>query len=247
MCNERSVWGRLYRHLKVWGAICFFLSVPGIASAAESLPDRAASAFNDGDYLEAARLLEEAFAQDPQPLYLFNIGRAYQEARRWKNAVSFFERYLRTAPSGERRQTAKHHLAAVVAQLPPPPKPIPPPPPPGPERPLAPWLLTGAGVLSVGAAGALFFMANNRRESVKSATQDEFGVVTSMSQERAFALRDEADGLATSGAVLGGIGATAIAVGTVWAVLSWDGTVPDSGLEVAPGVSGLSVGWTATF
>jgi len=229
------------------GLATIFLLAANSVSAADTLPDRATNAFNQGLYQEAAEFMKEAYGQDPQPLYLFNIGRAYQEAGQWLEAKAYFERYLLTKPPMEQRVKAEKQLANVVAQLPQPPQKIASPPPPGPRRPKAPWLLAGAGALSAGAGGVFVYLANNRRESVREAARNESGAVSGMSQERAYTLREEADTLALTGGVLAGVGATAMAAGTVWAILSWENSTPSSTLDIRPENSGVNIIWTTPF
>lgn len=231
----------------LWLLVCALLLVPLPLRAEDSLVDQATNAFNNGDFPLAAQLLEDAYNQDPVPLYLFNIGRAYEEAHQWLEAKEYFEVFLRTEPSPPQRETAERHLAAVTARLPPPPQPLPPPPPPGPKRPVAPWLVAATGALCAGAGGTLLYLAHSRRETVRNAAQDNSGTVKGMSQARAFTLRGEADRLAVAGGALAGVGAAAIAGGAVWAVLTWDAEDSSSNLEVAPQASGFLVGWTVSF
>jgi hypothetical protein len=47
-----------------------------------------------GQYLEAAEALIEAYAIEPNPAFLFNIGRSYQRAGLLEDAATFYERCL---------------------------------------------------------------------------------------------------------------------------------------------------------
>lgn len=74
------------------------------------------------DYLGAASLFMEAYAQVPEPTLLFNAARAYQEGGRLREAVPLFELYLRLdtfddSDSVAGRRDAERHLAAIRTEL----------------------------------------------------------------------------------------------------------------------------------
>jgi len=74
-------------------------------------------------YDEGIAELREAFAIKPHPNVLFNIGKAYQEAGRLPEALSFFKRYLATQPPDA--DQVEPLIEQLQAQLPPPePKPV---------------------------------------------------------------------------------------------------------------------------
>ena len=245
--GEPTTGGPGCRHICFSALLGLLMLLPAPGRAEDSLLDRATEAFTQGRYLEAAALMEDAYSQEPVPLYLYNIGRAYEEAGRWLEAREFFESFMLTGPTGKQRTTAEQHLAVVVALLPAPPEPLPPPPAPLPPRPLAPWLVAGAGIVSTSAGGILLYLAHERRAAVRGAVRDGDGVVSGMSQADAFSLRREADTLATAGGVLASAGAAVVAVGTVWAVLTWDQGRIGTGLQLAPQEAGLTIGWSASF
>lgn len=245
--NESTTRGSGCRHFSFSGLLALAMMLPAICLADDTLLDRATEAFHQGNYLEAAELMEDAYGRAPVPLYLFNIGRAYQEAGRWLEAREYFESFLLTDPPAAERGTAERHLAAVVALLPPPPEPLPPPPPPRPGPPLTPWLVAGAGLLIASSGGVLLYLAHDRRDSVRGAERDSSGAVSSMSQAEAYNLRREADTLATAGGALAGVGAAAITAGAMWGMITRDRGEVENGLQLVPENSGLSIGWRATF
>jgi len=81
------------------------------------LVDLAAIAFDEGRYEKAAELLKQAYALDRDPLHLYNIGRAYEEAREYDKAFDYFQRYLDTGPSHEDTATARKALTRMRGQL----------------------------------------------------------------------------------------------------------------------------------
>jgi tetratricopeptide (TPR) repeat protein len=86
--------------------LCVALLVTGTAHAQSSpvegdsraLAQQAKAAFDAGDFPRAAKLLEEAYAAKPWPVYLYNLGRTYQQAGNKPEAVHAYERYLTAEP-----------------------------------------------------------------------------------------------------------------------------------------------------
>lgn len=62
---------------------------------ASALSDQAISKFKAKDYDGAVELFQKAYDIDPQPNYLFNIGRVYEEAGNLENAVEFYARFVK--------------------------------------------------------------------------------------------------------------------------------------------------------
>jgi tetratricopeptide (TPR) repeat protein len=63
-----------------------------------ALAQQAKLAFDAGDFVKAAKLLEEAYRIKPWSVYLYNLGRTYQQAGNKAQAVSAYERYLTAEP-----------------------------------------------------------------------------------------------------------------------------------------------------
>ncbi len=82
-------------------AVCFLgVSTPATAAAAPeeevaAINDQAVEAFKNKEYEKAAELFKQAYELKPEPNYLFNIGRVYEQAGDMKNAVEFYTRFLR--------------------------------------------------------------------------------------------------------------------------------------------------------
>ena len=64
-------------------------------SEAEALSEEAIGKFQDKDYEGAVALFEKAYSIDPQPNYLFNIGRVYEEAGNLEKAVEFYGKFVK--------------------------------------------------------------------------------------------------------------------------------------------------------
>ena len=81
---------------------------------AEAHRDEAIAAFNAGDFEVAIEAFEAAYGLDPEPSYLFNIGRVYEEAGQAEEALSYYERFA-AAPnlSSEERARADDRIRAL--------------------------------------------------------------------------------------------------------------------------------------
>ena len=64
-------------------------------SEAEKLSEEAVGKFQAKDYDGAAALFDQAYELDPQPNYLFNIGRVYEEAGNLEKAVEYYGRFVK--------------------------------------------------------------------------------------------------------------------------------------------------------
>lgn len=65
------------------------------ASGASELSGQAIERFKAKDYDAAVRLFEQAYAIDPNPNYLFNIGRVYEEKGDIRSAVDHYQRFVK--------------------------------------------------------------------------------------------------------------------------------------------------------
>ena len=271
--------------------------------------DVALEAFFEGRYTEAIELFERCYEQDRDPMHLYNLGRAYQEAGRYDDAHAWFLRYVDTEPSPEGMERARDRLKEVAplrsaevtvtanindarveldgkgvgltpfaGRLPP-----------GDHvlavgkggyigagrevtlkpgeahafvfdlslqpdvvkerlRRAAPWAVVGLGALCAGGGGYLLYRAEELREGVRNADTNEAGQVTGMSQQKAFATRDDADLLATLGIVALSAGAATIIGGTTWAFLQEPSPLPTpSTIQLTPAQGGLFLGWAGSF
>lgn len=85
-------------------ALALGLCLASLAAAANpkaaALAKEADKLYKDNKYREAAQKLEEAFAADPAPLYLYNIARAYDQAGDLEKSLEQYRRYV-GLPSNE--------------------------------------------------------------------------------------------------------------------------------------------------
>jgi tetratricopeptide (TPR) repeat protein len=147
------------------------MSASGVARAqhdarAVELFKQSAERYREGRFREAADLLREAYAREPEPLLLFNLGRACEGMGDAPCAIDAYTRFLAAkAPSDRgaiesRIATLKRQLeekqrleeraahATVIAVSPAPPaRPRPPSP--------LPWIVAGAGVVGLGVGAGL--------------------------------------------------------------------------------------------
>ena len=214
-----------------------FAGVVAVSGVARAEPDRRAqalklfgdsdSAYKTGHFEQAADLLRRAYALYPEPLLLYNLGRALEGLGDAKGAVEQYERYLAEgkdiADRGaiERRiDTLKTQLARADAdarrrtdeakrtqatQAPPPTDAD------LSVREIAPWATLGSGVALI-ATGAVFGLlaSSNHDDAVKAPRQAD-----------AQALQQTAQHDATVANVLFGIGGAIAVGGAVWEIIEW--------------------------
>lgn len=87
-------------------------------SEAESLSEQAIAEFTAKNYTGAVELFQRAYDTDPQPNYLFNIGRVYEEAGDLEHAVEYYGKFVKQ-PGVEigSRETALERLRVLRAIL----------------------------------------------------------------------------------------------------------------------------------
>ena len=60
----------------------------------DTLVGQATAKFKDKDYAGAVALFERAYAVQPEPAILFNIGRIYEEAQNAEAAIGYYEKFI---------------------------------------------------------------------------------------------------------------------------------------------------------
>jgi tetratricopeptide (TPR) repeat protein len=157
-------------------ALIAALCISGVAAAqpAGPAPDKAKGSasyargraqYAAGDYRAAAASFLDAYAADPDPGYLFNVGQAFRFAQDCARAARYYRQFLgavSSAPNLDKVRGYLDEMDACVRRQPPPRPPVPPvpPTPPAPDDPGATrrhvgLALAGAGLAAVG-AGAWF-------------------------------------------------------------------------------------------
>ena len=71
-----------------------------------------------GEYAAALELFEQAYALDPQPVLLYNIGRVAERLKDWKKAAGALRAYIEVATDAEQKAKAEQVLRDVEARLP---------------------------------------------------------------------------------------------------------------------------------
>lgn len=68
---------------------------PSVQEQVAELNEQAVEKFQAKEYDEAVALFEQAYELQPEPNYLFNIGRIYEESGNLHKAVEFYERFVK--------------------------------------------------------------------------------------------------------------------------------------------------------
>ena len=198
-----------------------------------ALFEQSDKAYKAGNFEEAAKLLREAYALYPEPLLLYNLGRAQEGLGDARGAVESYEKYLQDAPQIKDRGAIECRIETLEAQIakqeedarrraadeerrrreaeerrlhPPPPIDTRPP-----LQVYGPWIAMGAGGAAV-LTGVLFGVR-------ASATHDD--AVASPIQRDAAELQHSAERSATIANVMFVVGGAAIASGLAWRVWQW--------------------------
>lgn len=193
---------------------------------APELYDKSADAYRRGDFAAAVELLNQAYAIDPQPVFLYNLARAYEGLGDLDHAIEAYEKYLSQSPKVDDRGAIEQRVttlkrmrderAALVKkseekkkEQPPPPPPRPPPPPPKKEHTIYPFVVGGVGAVGLVVGGVLGMSALSKRSDARNEPI----------QANAIDLDDKAQGLATASTVSFVIGGVLVAAGVAWWIL----------------------------
>jgi hypothetical protein len=157
---------------------------PAAAPAGESVEELNAAAiekFRAKQYDEAVALFERAYAASPEPNYLFNIGRVYEEKGDIEKAVQYYERFVREPgvelaareAAVERLKILREIVRKDQPAAEPTPQPQPQPKPDTEEKKpkpsgmaIAGYVLIGVGVVGVGVGAGLGGIALSRQREL---------------------------------------------------------------------------------
>jgi tetratricopeptide (TPR) repeat protein len=82
-----------------------------------ALFEKSDKAYKDGNFEQAVKLLEEAYGLYPEPLLLYNLGRAQEGLGDLPGAVASYERYLADGKQIQDRGAIERRLETLKAQL----------------------------------------------------------------------------------------------------------------------------------
>jgi hypothetical protein len=105
-------------------ALLLLLAAPVFAQPTPEARDKARAHFKQGRayqeagaYTQAVAEFEAAYALDPLPELLFNIGQALRLAGRKQDALDRFKQYLEVQPNGRGADEARQHVATLTREL----------------------------------------------------------------------------------------------------------------------------------
>lgn len=81
------------------------------------LVQQAGEAYNRSEPDVAINLLEQAYTINPNPILLYNIGRAHELAGRLERALEYYDRFLAEHPEESQAQLGREARAGVQGQL----------------------------------------------------------------------------------------------------------------------------------
>jgi len=213
--------------------------------------------YKTGDFEQAAKLLEEAYALYPEPLLLYNLARALEGMGSTQGAIDAYERYLAQAAKIEDRGAIERRVATLKVQLaargPAQPAPVvvdPMPPvalklsdpfggPPvqeaRPHRSALPFVTIGVGAGALITGFVFGKLSADRHDSAVAAS----------SQVDAQRLDDSAHGFATTANVMFIAGGAIVVAGVVWEILDHKRVhrQPLVGLAVGRSTLGIAGTW----
>ena len=101
----------------VIGALVLCVAVPAAAQRreVEKLVSEAKSAFDDGNFEDAATLLQEAYDLEPVPFFIWNTARAFEKAGNWELAELNYLRYASLEITEEEQAQVTDRIARYKA------------------------------------------------------------------------------------------------------------------------------------
>jgi tetratricopeptide (TPR) repeat protein len=211
-------------------------------------------AYKAGKFEQAAELLREAYGLYPEPLLLYNLGRAQEGLGDPRGAVESYEKYLKDAKEIKDRGAIERRIETLKAQIQKQEDDARrraedeerrrreeeerrrnPPPPPDERTPLekyGPWITMGSGGAVV--LTGVFFGVR------ASGTHDD--AVATPIQRDAAELQASAERSATIANVLFVVGGAAIAGGAAWKIYQWK-TGSSSSAQVVATPASVAVRW----
>jgi tetratricopeptide (TPR) repeat protein len=87
-------------------ALLILVVIAGVAHAepkAEALFEQGQAKYLADEFQAAIELFKQAYAIEPDPVYLFNIAQSYRKVADCENAFDFYTRYLTASPNAENK------------------------------------------------------------------------------------------------------------------------------------------------
>ena len=198
------------------------------AASVQKLSEEGATLYQARDYRRANEKFQQAYAIDPDPNLLYNIGKCFEALGERAAAVEKYEAFLR-APGGDLqgRLKAQESLRVLKAQQQAQSAATAPHPTPAPTATAdtadrggatrtAAWVTLGGGVALAAGGTVVYLLGASDHNKVSSATNfDKPGQVVDMTEARANELRDSGTTKKTVGAVLWGVGGAAVVTAAV--------------------------------
>src|SRR5262245_50652019 len=79
--------------------------------------NQSAELYRQGKFDEAARLLERAYEIHPEPVLLYNLGRAYEGLGDNQKAIDAYTRYLKDEPNAKDRGALERRIETLKQQI----------------------------------------------------------------------------------------------------------------------------------
>jgi len=214
--------------------------------------EQSAKAYREGRFQDAVDLLLEARKVKPEPVLLYNLGRAYEALGKSVEAAEAYEQYLREDPRAADRRAIEGRVSTLRAQAAELEKARATPaggnddrrdrsndvvPPAEPESAaVAPWVVAGLGLAVIGAGFVTGAIANSKHDDA----------VAEPRQAAAQEKQDSAESLATTSTILFVAGGVVTAVGLGWLGLRAFSASPQPssvrGVRVVPGLGSIALG-----
>lgn len=199
----------------------------GDRERALSLFQESADHYRAGRFGVAAELLREAYDLHPEPVLLYNLGRALDGMGEFQEAIQAYRDYVEAAPDAEDRGAVERRIQTLESYLETGEEPAAPPPPEsappststtytdtGPSP--VPFVIAGVGAAGIGVGAVLGLMAQSAHDD---AVADDVNLTAAEKAEKA-------DNLAAGANIAFVAGGILLAVGAAWAVIELTG---DSG------------------
>jgi tetratricopeptide (TPR) repeat protein len=211
----------------------------GETESFDALIAQATEKFKDKDYAGSVALFERAYAVQPEPAILFNIGRIYEEAQNAEAAIGYYEKFiadesvelkdrekavqrlqvLRTIVEIREKEKAKAQPPAPKPQPETQPRPADPQPKPTTDKPQQNRFLKPAGFALIGTGAALLIggavSGGLARRQYGAFTSAETLQQSEDAQQRGRQLAITADALFITGGIVAAVGVVLLVVPSV--------------------------------